>query len=41
MEFLWISRSIQGFTYSDLLKMPVFERKFFINKLIDEQEKKK
>jgi hypothetical protein len=28
-----------GFTYSDIQKMPTFERKYFINKYITDMEK--
>jgi hypothetical protein len=30
-----------NFSYSDLLKMPTYERKYFIDKLIKEYEKRK
>jgi len=38
-EFYYLSRHAH-FSYGDMLKMPVFERKYFINKLIEEFEKK-
>ena len=28
-----------GFTYSDILKIPTFERKYFINKYVSDMEK--
>lgn len=29
-----------NFSYSDVISMPTYERKYFLNKLIDEVEKK-
>jgi hypothetical protein len=28
-----------GFSYSDLMTIPVFERRYFINKYVDDMEK--
>lgn len=28
-----------GFSYSDLMKIPIFERKYFINKYVEEVER--
>ena len=38
-EFYYLSKNF-SFTYSDLLKMPTFERKYFINKYSEEVQKK-
>ena len=38
-EFYHLSKSV-GFSYADILKMPPYERKYFINKLIGEIEKR-
>lgn len=37
-EFYYCVKEL-GFSYSDLLKMPTFERKYFIKKYIDDMEK--
>ena len=34
-EFYFCIKEL-GFSYSDLLKIPVFERKYFINKYVDD-----
>jgi len=38
-EFYYLSKHV-NFSYSDMLKMPTFERKYFISKLSDEFEKR-
>ena len=38
-EFYYLIKHAQ-FSYSDLLLMPTYERKYFIEKLIKENEKK-
>jgi phosphoribosylformylglycinamidine (FGAM) synthase-like amidotransferase family enzyme len=38
-EFYYLVK-FGGFSYSDLMVMPVYERKFFMNKLTKEYEKK-
>jgi hypothetical protein len=38
-EFYYLSKYVH-FSYSDMIKMPIFERKYFINKLVTEFEKK-
>jgi len=38
-EIYYLSRHA-NFSYSDTLTMPTYERKYFINKLVEEFEKK-
>lgn len=38
-EIYYLSRHA-NFSYSDILTMPVFERKYFINKLVEEFDKR-
>lgn len=38
-EFYHLTKQV-GFSYSDILLMPTFERKYFIDKLVKEVEKK-
>jgi hypothetical protein len=38
-EIYYLNKLI-GFSYSDIQKMPTYERKYFINKLIEELEAK-
>jgi hypothetical protein len=38
-EFYYLSKYVH-FSYGDMMKMPIFERKYFINKLVTEFEKK-
>lgn len=33
-EFFFLSKEL-NFTYSDLLKIPTFERKYFISKILE------
>jgi len=37
-EFFYLSRDL-SFTYNDLLKMPTFERKYFMSKIIESYKK--
>jgi hypothetical protein len=38
-EIYYLSKHV-NFSYSDILIMPVFERKYFINKLVEEFDKR-
>jgi hypothetical protein len=37
-EIFYLSKLV-GFTYTELMTMPTFERKYFINKLVEDLEK--
>jgi len=38
LDEIYYSVKELGFSYSDVLKMPTFERKYFINKFISDME---
>jgi len=41
LDEIYYSVKELGFSYSDMLKMPTFERKYFINKFAEEIESRK